>query len=265
MQIERDAMPMALNLSLPAQKKDALLMDVGDQVAGFNPGLILQIDAVMKDSAAERFGLKKGDIIKQINGWPVSNTHQFIERVQSHAGQVVTVVIEREHTTLQLNVTPAPDQHQQGRLGVRLASHALHPTELYRMGILDGLTYGFVRTWEMTQMTLGVFGKMVTAAIPADNLGGPIAIAQLAGKTADMGLVYFLGFLALISVNLGVLNLLPVPILDGGMLVYLGLEKLRGKALSPRFLELTQMMGLLLIACLMIFAFYNDLSRLFRG
>ena len=117
----------------------------------------------------------------------------------------------------------------------------------------------------MTALTLGVFAKMVTSAISPDNLGGPIAIAQLAGKTADLGLVYFLSFLALISVNLGVLNLLPIPILDGGLLVYLGLEKLRGKPLSARFLEMTQMVGLALIISLMVFAFYNDISRLFRG
>jgi len=148
---------------------------------------------------------------------------------------------------------------------VRLSERYLHGTELYRMGLFDGIQYGFVRSWEMTVLTLGVFGKMVTSAISPDNLGGPIAIAQLAGKTADMGLVYFVSFLALISVNLGVLNLLPVPILDGGLLVYLGLEKLRGKPLSSRFLEMTQMVGLALIITLMVFAFYNDLSRLFRG
>jgi len=130
---------------------------------------------------------------------------------------------------------------------------------------VDGVVYGVVRTWDMTVMTLSVFGKMVTAAISPDNLGGPIAIAQMAGRSADLGLVYFLGFLALISVNLGVLNLLPVPILDGGMLVYLALEKLRGKALPPRFLEFTQLLGLVLIISLMVFAFYNDISRLFRG
>jgi len=215
----------------------------------------------MDASPAQRFGLHKGDIIKQINGWHVSNVGQFIERVKASAGKPVALVVMRDQTILQLNVTPSADKNKQGRMGVRLASQSVHGSEEYSMSLLDGFVYGFVRTWEMTEMTLGVFGKMVTSAIPADNLGGPIAIAQLAGRTADMGLVYFLGFLALISVNLGVLNLLPVPILDGGLLVYLGLEKLRGKPLSPKFLEITQMMGLVLIVSLMMFAFYNDLSR----
>jgi regulator of sigma E protease len=114
-------------------------------------------------------------------------------------------------------------------------------------------------------MTLQMFGKMVTAAISPENLGGPIAIAQMAGKTAELGLVAFISFLALISVNLAVLNLLPVPVLDGGHLVYIGLEKLRGKPLSPAMMEKTQIIGISLIVFLMLFAFYNDLARWFRG
>jgi len=261
LELNRDDSTVIAQLNLLAQEKDPLLIDVADQVAGFNPGLIVRIDDVMDDSPAQRFGLHKGDVIKQINGWHVSNVGQFIERVKASAGQPVALVVQRDQTILQLNVTPSADKDRQGRMGIRLASQSMHGSEEYSMGLLDGFVYGFVRTWQMTEMTLGVFGKMVTSAIPADNLGGPIAIAQLAGRTADMGLVYFLGFLALISVNLGVLNLLPVPILDGGLLVYLGLEKLRGKPLSPKFLEITQMMGLVLIVSLMMFAFYNDLSR----
>jgi len=250
---------------LPAQQGDPLLLNVADSVLGFDPGLTIKVDQVMGGSPAERAGLKQGDIIRQIDGWPVANVNQFIERIKANAGHDVTVVVRRDQTLLQLQVMPVSDDQQQVRIGVRLASHAMHETELYRMGLFDGMGYGFVRTWEMTTMTLAVFGKMVTAAISPDNLGGPIAIAQLAGRTADLGLVYFIGFLALISVNLGVLNLLPIPILDGGMLVYLGLEKLRGRALPPRFLEITQMIGLMLIVSLMVFAFYNDISRLFRG
>jgi len=265
LRVQRDEQDMGLEMLLPAQKVDPLLLNVADSVLGFDPGLTIKVDEVMGGSPAERAGLKQGDIIRQIDGWPVANVNQFIERIKANAGRDVSVVVRREETLLQLQIMPVSDDHQQVRIGVRLASHAIHDTELYRMGLFDGLAYGFVRTWEMTGMTLAVFGKMVTAAISPDNLGGPIAIAQLAGKTADLGLVYFLGFLALISVNLGVLNLLPIPILDGGMLLYLGLEKLRGRPLPSKFLEITQMIGLMLIVSLMIFAFYNDISRLFRG
>ncbi|ATX82339.1 regulator of sigma E protease [Mariprofundus ferrinatatus] len=263
--VDRDERPLSLSLSLPVQEKDALLIDVADEVLGFNPGLTVSIEEVMPSSAAERAGLKKGDIIEQVNGYTIGNVNQFIAQVQRHADENLSMVVKRDRTTLSLTVIPVADEDQQGRLGVRLASQSLHGTEIYRMGVFEGVQYGFVRTWEMTVLTLGVFGKMVTSAISPDNLGGPIAIAQLAGKTADLGLVYFMSFLALISVNLGVLNLLPIPILDGGLLVYLGLEKLRGRQLSPRFMEITQVIGLALIVTLMVFAFYNDLSRLFRG
>ena len=261
LQLLRDSSPVSVTLPLPAQESDPLLMDVADQVAGFNPGLIVRIDEVMSGSAAQRAGLLPGDLIRQVDGWPVSNVGQFIKRVKASPDMPLSLVVERDQTTMQLRVTPSADGEKHGRIGVRLASQSMYPSEEYHMTLFDGIGYGFVRTWEMTVLTLGVFGKMVTSVIPADNLGGPIAIAQLAGRTADMGLVYFIGFLALISVNLGVLNLLPVPILDGGMLVYLVLEKLRGKPLPPRFMEITQMMGLMLIVSLMMFAFYNDLSR----
>lgn len=263
--VERDERVLPLDLKIPTQDKDALLLDVADEVLGFNPGLIIAVDEVTPASAAERADLQKGDIIEQVNGIVIGGVDQFISQVQKHADESLSMVVKRDRTILNLTVTPVADQNQQGKLGIRLASHSMHGTEIYRMGLLDGIQYGFVRTWDMTLLTLSVFGKMVTSVISPDNLGGPIAIAQLAGKTADLGLVYFLSFLALISVNLGVLNLLPIPILDGGLLVYLGLEKLRGKPLSPRFLEMTQVVGLALIVMLMVFAFYNDLSRLFRG
>lgn len=265
LRVQRDQRPVMLDMELPRQATDPLMLNVAGSVLGFDPGLTIKVDDVMSGSPAERAGLEQGDIIRQIDGWPVANVNQFIERIKASAGHDVAIVVRRDQTLLQLQVTPVSDDHQQVRIGVRLASHAMHKTEIYRMGLLDGMGYGFVRTWQMTRMTLSVFGKMVTAAISPDNLGGPIAIAQLAGRTADLGLVYFIGFLALISVNLGVLNLLPVPILDGGMLLYLGLEKLRGRALPPKFLEITQMIGLMLIISLMVFAFYNDISRLFRG
>ena len=114
-------------------------------------------------------------------------------------------------------------------------------------------------------MTGEMFKRMVSNSISAENLGGPIAIAQMAGNTADRGLVYFIMFLAFFSVNLAILNLLPIPVLDGGMLVFLAIEQLRGKALRPEVQVRFQMIGMLLIMALMLFAFYNDIMRLFRG
>jgi len=254
-----------VELHIPMPEKDPLLLNVADEVLGFDPGLSLIIDQVGRGSPAERGGLKGGDVVKQINGQDVSNVQHFISQIKSHAGNSVGLTVLRDETLLRLQVVPESDDKAQVRIGVRLTSKSLHGTELYRMGMLEGLQYGVVRTWEMSALTLQVFGKMVTASISPDNLGGPIAIAQLAGKTAELGLVSFLTFLALISVNLGVLNLLPIPILDGGHLVYLGLEKVRGRPLTPSVMEKSQIIGLILIVGLMVFAFYNDISRLFRG
>ncbi|MDX8406322.1 MAG: RIP metalloprotease RseP [Mariprofundus sp.] len=265
LQVQREDQTLRLDMVVAEQAKDPLLLNVADSVLGFDPGLTIVVDDVMGGSPAELAGLKKGDVIRQIDGWPVVSVNQFIQRIKENAGHHVTVIVGRDNTVLKLEVIPRTDEQQRVRIGVRLASQAMHDVELYRMGLFDGMAYGVTRTWDMTVMTLSVFGKMVSATISPENLGGPIAIAQLAGRTADLGLVYFIGFLALISVNLGVLNLLPIPILDGGMLVYLGLEKLRGRALPTRFLEMTQMVGLILIVGLMVFAFYNDISRLFRG
>ena len=262
MQVQRDEQELALQMQMPASEKDPLLFDVAGELLGITPGLVIKVDEVVAASPAERAGLKHGDVIEQIDGIPVSNVQQFIEYVKAHPGQSLEMVVRRGQNLVQLGITPEPDQTRQGRIGARLASQSLHGPELYRMGPIDGLIYGFERSWQMTVMTLQVFGKMVTSAISADNLGGPIAIAQLAGKTAELGLVSFLSFLALISVNLCVLNLLPIPILDGGLLLYLGLEKMRGKPLSSRVLEISQMAGLTLIVALMVFAFYNDLARL---
>ena len=262
MEVQRDERALQLTMQMPAAQRDPLLLDVANDLLGFTPGLVIRVDEVVAASPAERAGLKSGDIIEQVDGMAVSNVQQFIEYVKAHADLDIDVVVRRSQNLLRITVIPEADQSQQGRIGARLATQSSYEAELYRMGPVDGVLYGFVRSWQMMVMTLEVFGKMVTAAISADNLGGPIAIAQLAGKTAELGLVSFLSFLALISVNLCVLNLLPIPVLDGGLLLYLGLEKMRGKPLSSKALEISQMAGLTLIIALMVFAFYNDLARL---
>ncbi len=265
LRLQRDRRELQLRVPVPQPDRDALLVNVADELLGFDPGLSLIIDQVMPDSPAEHAGIRAGDVVVKVDGRDVVDIKAFIERIKSHSGRPVDLLVLRDDIRLQLQVVPEQDENRQGKIGVRLSSRVLGSMETYRMGLVEGAGYGFQRTWEMSVLTLQVFGKMLTAAISPENLGGPIAIAQLAGQTADLGIVAFLTFLALISVNLGVLNLLPVPILDGGHLVYLGLEKLRGRPLPPRAMEITQMIGLLLIVALMVFAFYNDISRLFRG
>ena len=257
-----------LTLSLPVKKleKDALLVNVAEDALGITLGSQVWIDSVVAHSPAKQAGLLAGDEIMQVAGADVGTVRDFIRVIQQHAGKPLMLGVLRGNTHLQLQVVPQADsQHGVGRLGVHLISKPLVEPVLYRMDLWEGLSYGFTRTAEMSVLTINVMAKMVTTAISPENLGGPIAIAQLAGRTADLGLVAFITFLALISINLGVLNLLPIPVLDGGHLVYLGLEKLRGRPLSEATLERLQLFGIILIAILMVFAFYNDLMRLFRG
>ncbi len=264
-QVDRNGTPYTLKFDLPAPEKDAFLIDVADSQLGISPGIHVLIDSVEPESPAELGGLKPADQILQADHAPARSIRSLIEVIRDHDGRAVDILVKRDETILNLTVVPSSDESGFGRIGVRLTAVPQHEPVLYRMGLIDGFLFGFVRTWEMTDMTLQMFGKMITAAISPENLGGPIAIAQLAGKTAELGLVSFISFLALISVNLAVLNLLPVPVLDGGHLVYIGLEKLRGRPLSPAMMEKTQIVGIGLIVFLMLFAFYNDLARWFRG
>ncbi|MDQ6957245.1 MAG: RIP metalloprotease RseP, partial [Mariprofundaceae bacterium] len=262
----RDGVTSSVNMPVKEFEQDALLINVAEDGLGLSLGTQVFVDSVIPNSPAEQAGLITGDQIIQFDGQDIGSTRDLIRSIQEHAGQSLTLGILRANTNLQLAVTPkAESNHGVGRMGVHLMSKPLSEAIIYRMGIWEGMSYGFTRTAEMTVLTVQVLGKMVTSVISPDNLGGPIAIAQLAGRTADLGAAAFITFLALISVNLGVLNLLPIPVLDGGHLVYLAIEKMRGKPLSIAVLERMQLLGILLIGALMIFAFYNDVMRLFRG
>lgn len=263
---EREGVPSSVKMPVKQFEQDALLVNVAEDGLGLSLGTQVFVDSVSPNSPAEQAGLMTGDQITQFGGLDVGSTRELIRSIQKHAGQPLMLGILRGNTHLQMQVTPkAESDHGVGRMGVHLMSKPLSEAIIYRMGAWEGISYGFSRTADMTVLTVQVLGKMLTSAISPDNLGGPIAIAQLAGRTADLGMAAFITFLALISINLGVLNLLPIPVLDGGHLVYLAIEKIRGKALSIEVLERMQLLGILLIGTLMIFAFYNDLMRLFRG
>jgi len=263
-QVERGGSIETLHINLPVPQKDPLLTDVASEL-GIDPGMHVLVAEVMADAPAAKSGLKPGDEVLQVQDEAVTGIGGFIRQVRAYAGQPITLNIRRGREVLNLAITPESDENGRGRIGARMMAKPLYPLIVYRMGPVEGLTYGFVRTWEVTTLTFQVLGKMLTSAISPKNLGGPIAIAQIAGKTAELGIVAFISFLALISVNLGVLNLLPVPVLDGGHLLYLSIEKVRGVPLSPKMMERTQMVGMVLIAALMIFAFYNDIARWLKG
>ncbi len=261
--IQRDTHLIEVTFTLPQPEQDAFLIDVADVLLGVHMGMDVFVEGVTPGSPAEQGLLRAGDQIVAVDGKPIKDVRTLIDTVGKKAGQAISLQVLRDQAQLQLQVIPEANEAGRGLIGVRLSAKPWVEKVWQRKGVIESVIYGFTRTWEVSVMTLEMFKRMLSASISADNLGGPIAIAQMAGSTASHGLVYFVMFLAFFSVNLAILNLLPVPVLDGGMLMFLALEQLRGKPLSAEMQMRFQMVGMMLIMGLMVFAFYNDIMRLF--
>ncbi len=223
---------------------------------------------VVPDSAAERAGLQAGDVIRQINDELINDWPTLERLIQQNAEQTLQLEISREGQSIQLTATPAlltrDDGFSQGMLGIYPAFTPWPEGMLYtqRYGVLGAIGEGVSQTWQLTRLSFAMVAKLLTGDVSVKHLSGPISIAQGAGDTASMGLIAFLAFLALISVNLAVINLLPLPILDGGHLMYLVVELIRGKPVSEKAQEIGFRFGALVLLMLMGIALLNDISRL---
>jgi regulator of sigma E protease len=235
---------------------------------GFEPGGgTLAVAAVEPGSAAQHAGLMAGDRLHSIDGKPVDSATSFISTIKSHAGQPVVLQIERgKPGTLQsVTVTPVPQRDEAtgtsvGRIGAALADQV--PMVEVRYGPVESLQLGAQRTWDIALYSLRMFGRMLVGEASLKNLSGPVTIADYAGKSAKLGPSAFLSFLGLVSISLGVLNLLPIPVLDGGHLLYYLVEAVTGKAVSDRWQLVLQRAGLVCIVALSAIALFNDLARL---
>ncbi len=217
---------------------------------------------IVADSPAERAGLIRGDQVLAIDGIAVDNWLDMATRISSMPGQSTQLSVLREGETLELTIIPEPvsiEGKDYGRIG--LYQPALETTTL-RHGPLDAIWQAVDYNWRMSVITLRSLGRMLTAQMSAENLSGPIAIASLAGRTIESGYDDFLKFLAIISISLGLINLLPIPVLDGGHLMYFLFEAIVGRAPSEKAMIRGQVVGLAMIIMLMGFAFYNDIARL---
>lgn len=214
---------------------------------------------VIDGAPAQRDGLLAGDLIRAIDAVPIHRSAQVIEQVQANAGQRLSFLVQRDGVEITLGVTPRLEDGT-GRIGAGLQDRVEMQT--VRTGALESIGYGVQQTWEMTAFSLRMLGKMITGGLSVRHLSGPVTIADLAGQTVRVGWTAYVGFLALISISLGVLNLLPIPVLDGGHLVYYALEALKGRPLSERFMAITQKAGLALIMMMMAVALFNDFTRL---
>lgn len=228
-----------------------------------------KIGEVTTGSVAEQVGIKKGDIVVTINGKPVTSWQQVSDTVKDSQGQEVTLLVDREGQAIPFAAKPAM-QKVKNLFGEEVG-------ERYMLGIVrsDEIRYkdstfmesgeaALIQTWNLGYLTVMGIIKMIQRVIPASELGGPIRIAELAGQQMEAGWMNLLYFMALLSVNLGILNLLPIPVLDGGHLVFLSLEAVRRRPLSERAMEISQKVGIAILGTLMVFVFYNDILRLVK-
>lgn len=225
---------------------------------GLIPALPPLVGEVLPDGPAAAAGLQRFDRILAVDGEPVQSWVDWVEVVQQAPGRPLAVEIERRGQRLALTLRPqAQAGGSVGYVGVA------PPTNEIRYGPFEALPRGIAETWDKTVLTLGLLKKMVTGDVSMKNLSGPITIAKVAGDSARSGLRFYFGVLALLSISLGVLNLLPIPILDGGHILFCAAEAATGRPVSERAQAVGTQIGLFLVAGLMILALYNDIARLF--
>jgi regulator of sigma E protease len=223
------------------------------------------IGALVEGGAAEAAGLRVGDRITMIDGEAIRSYNDLVRTVSPRAGAYVTVSFVRDGRDGSIDLVLGQqevDGETRGLLGVQSSPEIGNYFYLRQYGPLQSVVRSIERTWTSTMFTLRMLGRMVTGDVSIKNISGPINIAQFAGDSAQRGPNEFLAFLALISISLGVLNLLPIPVLDGGQIVYQSIELVKGSPLSERSQILGQQVGILALILLMSFAFYNDIARI---
>jgi regulator of sigma E protease len=234
----------------------------------WSPKLKPIINEVLPDSAALAAGLKKDDLIVSADGNPISEWLQWVEYVKQRPEIAIKLVVERQGVPLNIIITPKSVQageKAEGKIGasVYMPEGLLKSmTVEYSLPPLEAVPAAFKTTYDYSVITLRMMGKMLVGKASVKNLSGPISIAQIAGQSANMGFVYFIKFMGLVSVSLGILNLLPVPVLDGGHLMFFGIEAIKGSPVSEKAQIFFQQIGMALLLLLMVTAMVVDVQRL---
>lgn len=232
-----------------------------------SPPVPPRIGELVSGGAAELAGFEPGDLVLTVDGENVVSWQEWVKWIQDSPGRRLALTIERDYVVFPLELVPAAVEFEKkiiGRIGAS-ADLTRYRQEHYRevrYGPLDALVRGAKKSWEMASMTVQVMGRMVAGSTSTDGLSGPVSIAGYAGSSMEAGVTPFISFLGLVSLSLGVLNLLPIPMLDGGHLLYYLAEWVRGEPLSERIMALGQRVGIVFLVGLMSLALYNDLLRL---
>ena len=237
---------------------------------GMLPFMPPLVGELQKDGPAYEYGLMQGDLIQAVNNKKIVTWQDLSKNLNALPDQLIELMVlragERINLVLESSSYIDDEGQKKGRIGI-LASRDLNQwpgqfTVEKKENIISAFFVGIQDTYKYTLLIITSIGKMISGSISADNLGGPIQISVLAGSAAKAGYVTFLSMIALLSINLGLLNLLPIPILDGGQLLMIAIEKLKGSPVSDIALEYSMRVGIILVVSLMIFAFANDIARL---
>jgi regulator of sigma E protease len=230
------------------------------------PILIPEIGDVLPKSPAEQVGLMKGDTIVSINGSRITQWDEMTKIIHTSPGKTLNLKIRRKGEVITLSVIPEKEKVQDlfgqdkevGLIGIKPSGSIIKRKSTFTESVFNAIR----RTWEITVLTVVSVVKLIQRVIPMNTIGGPIMIFQMAGEQASMGILNFLVLMAIININLGVLNLLPIPILDGGHIFFLGIEAIRKKPLEEKIMGIAQRVGLAFIIMLFGFVFYNDFMRI---
>jgi regulator of sigma E protease len=233
------------------------------------PVLVPEIGDIMPDTPAAKAGLMKQDRITEINGVHIDQWDEMTEIIHQNPGTLLQLTLQRDGQTIRLSITPERKKVQDifgegkevGLIGIKPSGD----TFVMQKDVFSALTDSIARTWDISVLTIVSLVKLAQRVIPIDTMGGPILIVQMAGEQASKGFMNFFIFMALININLGVLNLLPIPVLDGGHIVFLTIEAIRRKPLSEKVISVSQKIGLAFLLTLMVFVMYNDVLRLITG
>jgi regulator of sigma E protease len=248
----------------------AIVIFAGMSMYFGKPSSIARVDVVQPDSVAASAGFKVGDVVTSIDGRAIESFADMQQIVSTSAGSELVFAVKRDGTEVSIKATPAlkeqkdvfGNSHRIGMLGIQYNNGPNDPKSLSPVGFFESIKLGAERVWFIIATTFKFLGSLFMGRGGADELGGPLRIAQLSGQAASLGFQFLLGLCATLSVSIGLLNLFPVPLLDGGHLLFYAVEAVRGRPLSERAQEMGFRIGLGLVLMLMVFATYNDILHL---